>query len=133
MIHPNAVQTTMIPPNNDSNSNVFCFAALANKQQGTLYTDAMGVVPAQLLDANQYFFVAYDYDNNYVFAEPIPNVQDKTIVDTFQRIFDILVEKGHRPLLNITNNQATAPLKAFLKSKQCKWQFVEQQSQSECG
>ena len=106
----------MIPLNNDSNTNIFCFVLLANKQQGTLYTNAVGALPSRSLDTNQYFFVAYDYDNSYVFAEPIPNVKDNTIVDTFQRIFNIRVEKGHRPLLNITDNQATVPLKAFLKS-----------------
>ena len=119
-VHPNATQTTMIPPDNDSNGNIFCFTALANKQQGTLYTNATGVLPLHSLDGNQYFSVAYDYDNNYVFAEPIPNEKYKSIVDTFQRIFNILVEKGHWPLLNITDNQGTAPLKTFLKSERCK-------------
>ena len=119
-VHPNVTQTTMITPNNNIDINVFCYAALTNKQQGTPYTNAMGALPSRSLDAHQYFFVEYDYNNNYIFAEPIPNVKDNTIVDTFQRIFNILVEKGHRPLLNITDNLATVPLKAFLESKQCK-------------
>ena len=52
-------------------------------------------------------------------------MKDTTIATTFQSIFNNLVAKGHRPLLNITNNQATAPFKAFLKTENCKWQFVE--------
>ena len=34
-------------------------------------------------------------------------------------------DNGHKPLLNVTDNQAARPLKAFLKTKECSWQFVE--------
>ena len=124
-VHPNAVCATAIPPNNVPDSNIFCYAALADKQQGTLYTDATGALPARSIYANQYYSVAYDYDTNYIFAEPIPNITDKTIIKAFQGIYNTLVAKGHKPLLNITDNQATKPLKKFLTEKKCKWQFVE--------
>ena len=71
------------------------------------YTDATGALPARSMDANQYYFDAYDYDTNYIFAEPIPNVMDETIIKTFQGIYNTLVAKGHEPLLNIIDNQAT--------------------------
>ena len=124
-IHPNAIRATTIPPDNVPDSNIFCYATLADKQQGTLYTYATGALPARSMDANQYYFIAYDYDTNYIFAEPIPNVTDETIITTFKTIYKTLVAKGHKPLLNITDNQATKPLKKFLKEKKCKWQFVE--------
>ena len=96
-IHPNTntIQTTMIPPDYKPDSNVFCYTSLANKQEGKLYTDATGALPAFLMGANQYDFVAYDYNNNYIFAESIINVKDDTIIAAFQHIFAILVEKGH--------------------------------------
>ena len=56
-------------------NNCFCFAALADKQTGTLYTDATGALPAVSLEGNQYYFVAYDYDTNAIFAEPLQNLQ----------------------------------------------------------
>ena len=56
---------------NDSSNNVFCFAALADKQSGTLYTDATGTLPVMSLDGYQYYFIAYDYDTNYIYAIPI--------------------------------------------------------------
>ena len=87
------------------------YAALADKQQGTLYTDATGALPARSIDTHQYYFIAYDYDTNHIFAEPIPNVTDETIIKKLQGIYDTLVAKGHKPLLNITDNQATKPLK----------------------
>ena len=57
---------------------------LADKQQGTLYTYAMGALPARSKDVNQYYIVAYDYDTNYIFAEPIPNVTDDMNIKMFQ-------------------------------------------------
>ena len=54
-------------------NNVFCYAALADKQLGTMYTDATGALPVLSLEGLQYFFVAYDYDTNYIFAIPIAN------------------------------------------------------------
>ncbi|KAL7527646.1 hypothetical protein ACHAWF_006698 [Thalassiosira exigua] len=85
----------------------------------------MGQLPAISTDGNQYFFVAYDYDNNYVFAHPIANMKDATIVAAFQTIFQELKDKVHKPVVNVTDNQATRPLKAFLKTEDCRWQFVE--------
>ena len=34
-------------------------------------------------------------------------------------------ENRHKPGLNVANNQAAWPLKTFLKTKECSWQFVE--------
>ena len=102
-----------------------CYPALADKQQGILYTDAMGALSARSMDTNQYYFIVYNYDTNYIFDKPIPNVTDETIIQAFQRIFATLVVKGHKSLLNITDNQATKPLKKFLTEKTCKWHFVE--------
>ena len=50
----------------DGLNNVFCFAALAEKQTGTLYTNATGALPVMSLEGNQYYFVAYDYDTNAI-------------------------------------------------------------------
>ena len=110
---------------NDSSNNVFCFAALADKQSGTLYTDATGTLPVMSLDGYQYYFIAYDYDTNYIYAIPIKDVQDKTIIAAFDEVFQDLTDKGYKPTLNVTDNQATRPLKKYLKTKNCKWQFVE--------
>ena len=119
-IHPNVTQTTAIPPDNASDSNIFCYIVLADKQQGTLYIDGTGVLPARSMDANQYYVIVYKYYTNYICTEPIPNVIDETIIQVFQRIFATLVDKGHQPLINITDNQATKPLRTFLKEKSCK-------------
>ena len=108
-----------------TNKNVFCFAALAEKEKGTVYTDATGVLPVMPLGGHQYYIVAYDYDNNFIETKEVSDLKDETIVETVQKIFDEMEENDHRPLLNVTDNQAAQPLKAFLKTKEYKWQFVE--------
>ena len=86
--------TPDIIPNYEPQTNkIFCYAELADKQEVTLYTDAIWEFPEMSLDGKQYFFVAYDYDTNYIFALPIANVQDKTIIETFDKIFTKLTSK----------------------------------------
>ena len=70
-------------------NNVFCFAALADKQTGTLYTDQTGALPVRSIEGMQYFFIAYDYDTNYIFAKPISNLKDETIIVAFKSVFPI--------------------------------------------
>ena len=55
-------------------SNVFCFATLADKSKGTLYTDATGALPVWSVNGNQYCYVAYDYDTNYVHTVPVKDL-----------------------------------------------------------
>ena len=115
----------IIPYETHEVSNIFCFAALADKQNGTFYTDATGTLPTVSLDGNQYYFIAYHYDTNYIFAMPIKDVKDATLVAACAEVVNTLKEKGYKPTLNITDNQAVRPLKEYLKSEDCAWQFVK--------
>ena len=85
-------------------SNVFFFAALTDKNKGTLYTYATGALPVQFIDGNQYYYVAYDYDTNYVHAVPVKDLTDATTIKIFDTIFEDMEQKGHKPHLNITDN-----------------------------
>jgi hypothetical protein len=109
----------------DTTCNVFCFAALADKQHGTMYTDATGALPAVTLEGNQYYLVAYAYDPNYIYAIPLRNLRDESIMTAFEHVFQDLKTKGYKPTFNVTDNQATTPIKAYLGTEDCKWQFVE--------
>ena len=83
----------IIPNDGPQTNNIFCYSAFADKQEGTLYTDATGAFPEISLDGKQYFLMAYDYDTNYIFALPIVNVQDKTIIEAFDKIFTEMTGK----------------------------------------
>lgn len=106
-------------------SNIFCYAALADKQMGTFYTDCTGALPAGSIDGHHYFFVAYDYDTNYIFAIPIPATTDAAILDAFKQVYTTLTNNSYTPTLHVTDNQANAPIKQFLTTNNCKIQLVE--------
>ena len=49
-----------------TNNNIFCFAALAEKDKGIVYTDSTGALPVLSLDGHQYYVFTYDYGNNFI-------------------------------------------------------------------
>ena len=116
---PNVIEDT------ENVCNVFCCAALGDATTGVFYTDMTGAFPVTSLENMQAYFVAYDYDTNNIFALPVPNFKDETVITAFEEIFNDLKDKGYTPTFNVTDNQATTPIKAFLKKEGCKWQFVE--------
>ena len=71
------------------------------------------------------FFIAYDYDTNYIFAKPINNLKDESIIAAFEAVFKELKNRGHKPTFKVTKSQCTKPIKALLQKENCKWQFVE--------
>ena len=108
-----------------STNDIFCYAALTDKKKGTLYTDAMGALPTRTLDGHQYYFIAYNYDSNYIFATPIKDTTDTSILTAFTDIFEELKDKGHKPTFNITDNQAAKQIKWYLKQEESEYQIVE--------
>ena len=98
---------------------------MADKQTGIIYTDATGALPHVSLEGNQYYFVEYDYNTNAIFAIPMKDLKDNIIIAAFDVIFKDLTEKEYKPQFNMTDNQATTPLKAYLTKVDCAWQFVK--------
>jgi hypothetical protein len=113
------------PQQQSAETNIFCYAALANKQHSTLYTDCTGRLPARALDGQQLFFIAYDYDTNYIFALPLNSTSDSEILEAFKQVHKGLTTKGYKPVFNVMDNQAAAPIKTFMESQQGTTQFVE--------
>jgi hypothetical protein len=52
---------------------------IADKHDGTMYTDATGALPVVSLEGA--------YDVNYIFAVPITNLKDDTILTAFDQVF----------------------------------------------
>ena len=77
------------------------------------------------LDGNQYYFITYDYDTNYIFAELIADLRDEIIIRVFEKVSGELTKKGYTAAFDVTGNHATTPIKAYLKKKHWRWQFVE--------
>lgn len=77
------------------------------------YTDMTDLFPVQSLEGEQVFFVAYDYDTGAIFALPTTDFKDNTIIQVFKQMFNELKDKGGTPKFNVTDNQATNPIKEF--------------------
>ena len=63
------------------NNNVLCFAALAGKDKGTVYMDAIGALPVMSPDGHQYYIIAYDYYNNFIKAKEANDLKDETMLE----------------------------------------------------
>jgi hypothetical protein len=106
-------------------ANVFIFAAFADKQTGTLYSDITGTFPFMSLEGNICFLVVYHYETNGIMAVPLPNFMDDAILKAYQSQFELLEARGHKIRLNVMDNQANAVIKKYLTLKNCENMLVE--------
>ena len=77
---PVSTHTNDIANDDDSDANVFMFAAFADKRARTLYLDFTGTFPFMSLKENVYFLVVYHYKMNAIMAMPIANFTYKVIL-----------------------------------------------------
>ena len=89
------IRSTRKPPNipnlkKTQANHVFCYAAMADKTQRTLYHDLTGRLPIMSLEGNQYFLVAYDYTINAILVRPTKDLESATIITAFDSIFQEL-------------------------------------------
>ena len=122
---PVSTHANIIANNDDSNANVFVFAAFTNKQTGTLHSDVTGAFPFMSLEGNVCFLVVYDYEANAIMAMPIANFTDTTILAGYHQQFEFLESKGHKIQLNVMDNQASNVIKKILAKKECKNMLVK--------
>ena len=66
-----------------STIDMFCFATLADANEGTMYTDLTGRFPVMSFKGNQYLFVAYLYDHNAIIVCPMKSRKDEDMVTAF--------------------------------------------------
>ena len=86
----------VIESDDDSNRNVFAFAAFADKQNGTLYSNLTGTFPFMSLEGNVCFLVVYHYETNAIMVVPIANFTNDAILKAFCQQFELLESKGHK-------------------------------------
>jgi len=104
---------------------MFCFAALADANEGTMYMDLTGKFPVRSYKNNQYVFVAYFYSLNAIIVRPMPNRTDNAMVATFKDIIEHLKSCGHQPQLNVMDNECSKAVKTYINSENINIQLVE--------
>jgi hypothetical protein len=113
--------------NDDNKSivNIFCFGAFADKNNGILYHDLMGLIPFMSYNGSVCFFILNHYESNSIMAIPIAGLDDVSIFNAYKQQFKLLTSKGFKPKLNIMVDQATKHINTFLTKNDCKLQLVE--------
>jgi hypothetical protein len=64
---------------------------------GQIYTDQTGRFVTPSSNGNNFMMVCYDYDSNFIFAQPFQNRTAKCILDAYKVIHTRLCRAGLRP------------------------------------
>ncbi len=101
----------ILSDNKSLEANIFCFAAFADKQTGTLYNDLTGAFPFMSLEGIVCFLIICHYEANAILALPIKGFGDVIIFATYKQQYNMLEAKGYKIKLNVMDNQATKIIK----------------------
>jgi hypothetical protein len=87
----------------------FCFAALADANAGTMYSNLTGAFPIRSFKNMQYVFVAYVYDLNAIIVYAMPSTgTDASMITVFTEVITTLRARGYHPALNVMDNECSA-------------------------
>jgi hypothetical protein len=103
---------------------VFCFAALANANAGTMYSDLTGALPVRSFKNMQYVFVAYVYDLNAIIVRAMPTWTDASMITAFTKVITTLRVQGYHPALNVMDNECSAAVEKHIKASKINIQLV---------
>ena len=91
---------------------------------GKFFTDQTGRFPVTSSKGNKYILVAYHYDSNTVYAEPLKTRSGLDLTTAYQKLHSLLTNRGLRPHLNILDNECPNVLKNFMREVKEKFQLV---------
>ena len=79
---------------------IYCFAAIGDKNENTLYSDLTGQFPVRSYDGMVYIFVAYVYKCNAILLRSMKSREDASMIEAFTSIYTELEAIGHKPKLH---------------------------------
>jgi hypothetical protein len=91
---------------------------------GMVYIDPTGKFLVPSVSGNQYILVIYEYDSNYIHAEPMIDRTGPSIIAAYQRSIVFLQSRGFKPLLRRLDNEATGTLQDFLIASDIDFQLA---------
>ncbi len=74
----------------ESIANIFCFGAFADKNNGIVYHDLIGLFPFMSYDGSICFFILYHYESNSILATPIAGLGNVSIFNAYKQQFELL-------------------------------------------
>ena len=94
---------------------LFCFAALAEEFNNTIYSHATGKFPVPSYNGNRYVMIIYVYDANAILVRPMENRKKETMVNTFTDVYNFLKRRKLAPKLHIMDNECSKVLLDYIK------------------
>ena len=91
---------------------------------GKIFGDLTGAFPVPSRAGNLYHLVVYDYDSNYIDAEPLKSRSGPTILAGYKRIIERLKKAGLQPRFQRLDNEASQQLKDYLRSENINFQLA---------
>ncbi len=107
-----------------SMQDVFCIAALADANTGTMYTDLTSSFPVRLLKNMQYIFVAYVYDLNAIIVRAMPTRTGTAMITAFKEVIEVLRTHGYHPALNVMDNKCSTVVERYIWLERINIQLV---------
>ncbi len=90
----------------------------------TMYTNQTGCFPVQSSRGNKLLMVLFEFDKNYIDAEPMKDSYDNSLIKTYQTLWARITKLGKvRPTVHILDNEASAWFKEEIQKK-CDLQMV---------
>ena len=96
---------------------MFCFAALADQNENTIYSDSAGRFPVQSFSGMNYIFIAYVYSINAILIRPMKTRSDACMVAAFRDVYTYLMDKQLAPKLHVLDNECSKAVQAYLYQK----------------
>ncbi len=91
MLHANIIES-----DDDSEANIFVFAAFVDKRTGTLYSNLIGAFLFMSLECNMCFLVVYHYESNAILALPIASLTNEANLAAYPQQFELLESNSHK-------------------------------------
>ncbi len=101
-----------------------CGIMLPFETTSTAYSDLTGRFPHQSSRGNQYLLVIYDYDSNAILVEPLKNRAAGTIRTAWEKLHNLLRQRGCAPNLYILDNEISTDFKSALSKYELDYQRV---------
>ena len=101
----------------------FCYLA-CEQVTGQVYSDLTGKFPIPSSNGNKYILIAYDYDSNCIFAEPLASREAKNIVAAFKKICEKLKAAGLTPKFQRLDNECSKLLKDYFEQNNIDFQLA---------
>ena len=112
ILHP--TQDMCPPKETNAACEMFCFAALADANEHTLYTDLAGKFPVRSFSGQQYIFVAYVYNANATLVRPMKNREAASFINAFKDIYSYLKQRNYTPKLHVLDNEVSKEIVRYI-------------------